>query len=150
MWKSENFPHRGFPRNNNWTRARQFVEGRSTEDLQAVLDTWFEQDVFPCMEEPLTRYGKIDYAWFDGFNWPQDDRGELLDPERGPGASMGLYAYTPEDKVVTLKSVRKAPAKTTMLATGEIIEYTLKDETMTFVIPKDKATPNLDVIKVEW
>ena len=22
------------------------------------------------MEELLTRYGKVDYAWFDGFNWP--------------------------------------------------------------------------------
>lgn len=69
MWKSDDFPHRGFPRKNNWTRAREFVD-MPKEQLQPILDKWIEQDVFPCMEELLTRYGRIDYAWFDGFNWP--------------------------------------------------------------------------------
>jgi len=69
MWKSDDFPHRGFPRKNNWTRAHEFVDWPK-EQLQPILDKWIEQDVFPCMEELLTRYGKIDYAWFDGFNWP--------------------------------------------------------------------------------
>ena len=69
MWKSESFPHRGFPRKNNWTRARQFVDWPK-DKLQPVLDRWLAQDVFPCMEELLTRYGTVDYAWFDGFNWP--------------------------------------------------------------------------------
>lgn len=55
------------------------------------------------MEELLTRYGKVDYAWFDGFNWP-----------------------------------------------GAKLDYKLDGKTMTFTIPKDKTTPLLDVIKLEW
>ena len=46
MWKSPDFPHRGFPLQNNWTRARQFVD-RPKEQLQPILDKWIEQDVFP-------------------------------------------------------------------------------------------------------
>lgn len=309
MWKSENFPHRGFPRKNNWIRKGAFVDDWSTENLQKVLDTWLEEDVFPCMEELLTRYGKVDYAWFDGFNWPrglgldfkhdeakalllklqpeillnprynnwgeapkfgdlgtaenhfpnarpwgpwefcwcmrggwfaggrgsntgngtpavtvlanlakcrswdgymlpdvgpfpngempdyfyglcevmggwmdnnkesllgvkggpwpervnvpvttkkktwylfawpQNDKGEFLSPKNG---DMGNYDYTPADKVVTVKNVSKKPKKATVLATGEKIDYTLTDKTMTFTIPADETTALLDVIKVEW
>ncbi len=70
MWKSPEFPSRGFPRVDNWNRGAKFVK-MPREKLQPILDTWLDQDVFPCVEEILTRYGTIDYAWFDGFNWPR-------------------------------------------------------------------------------
>ncbi|MFC1805678.1 alpha-L-fucosidase [Planctomycetota bacterium] len=75
MWKTDEFPNRGFPRVNNWDRGAKFVD-MPREQLQPILDRWLDQDVFPCVEELLTRYGRIDYAWFDGFNW---NRGVGLD-----------------------------------------------------------------------
>ena len=307
MWKSPDFPHRGFPLQNNWTRSRQFVD-MPNEQLQPILDKWIEQDVFPCMEELLTRYGKVDYAWFDGFNWPncgldfkhdqakalllkhqpdillnprynnwgegpkfgdlgtaenhfpnqrpagpwefcwcmrggwfaggkgkttgngtpavtvlanlakcrswdgysladigpfpdgtmpdyfyglcdemeswmeknresligvkggpwpervnvpvttkgktwyvfawpQDEHGEFLNPR---GGAMGKYEYTPKKKIVTVTNVREAPARATILATGETIDFRLEDDTLTYVIPQETASSNLDVIKMEW
>ncbi|HUV64688.1 MAG TPA: alpha-L-fucosidase [Sedimentisphaerales bacterium] len=71
MWNSEEFPYRNFPKlKDEWQRGGTFVD-MTKEELQPILDKWLEQDVFPCMEELLTRYGKVDYAWFDGFNWPR-------------------------------------------------------------------------------
>ena len=92
---------------------------------------------------PIT---KKDKNWYL-FAWPQNEQGDFLNPRQG---NMGNYKYKPKDKRVIVKNVSKAPKKTTIPATGEKIDYVLKDKTMTFTIPAEKTTSNLDVIKVEW
>jgi len=113
--------------------------GKNKESLIGVKGgPWPER-----VNVPVTTKSKTWYL----FAWPQDDKGEFLNPRRG---LMGKYDYTPKDKVVTVKNVRKAPVKTTLLANGEKIDYTLDAATMTFVIPKETASATLDVIKIEW
>lgn len=51
---------------------------------------------------------------------------------------------------MTVTNVREAPVKATILATGETIDFELEDNTLTFVIPQETASSNLDVIKMEW
>ena len=73
MWNSEEFPFAGYPKRNNYERARIHVEEGYRDkkaDIQAVMNTWLEQDVLPGVEELMTRSGTVDYMWFDGFYWP--------------------------------------------------------------------------------
>jgi len=81
------------------------------------------------------------------FAWPQNDKGEFLNPQVG---NRGEYDYTPKDKVVVVTGVGKEPSKVTVLATGERLDYQTHGKTLSLTIPADRTTPLLDVIKVQW
>lgn len=93
----------------------------------------------------LTRYGKIDYAWFDGFNWPGG-----LDFKHDKAKALLLKLQPDILLNPRYNNWGKAPKKNSIVATGERIDFELKDKTLSFTIPADKASSNLDVIKVEW
>lgn len=60
-------------------------------------------------------------------------------------------AYTPQRKPkrLILKGVA-APKTATLLRTGEPLEVAAGDGTVTIVIPADKTTKLVDVVKLHW
>ena len=86
--------------------------------------------------------------WSAKFNstcgWPQDEKLGLDEACRNE-----KYQYTPKDKTLAVKDVRK-PKKVVLLRTGEEMPFGHQDNTLTVLIPAVKTTRLVDVARVEF
>ena len=108
FWNPKGWPYPGFP-----YEKRKAGDGSSHpafNNIQKYMDIMFYKNIYPALEELMTRYGRIDVLWFDGLYWPPSDsypfvlekmiRGnspDILINPRYAGGILGQY-HTAENK----------------------------------------------------
>jgi len=71
FWNPKGWPYPGFPYEKK--KAPDGSPHGAFNDIQKYMDIMFYKNVYPALEELMTRYGKIDVLWFDGLYWPPSD-----------------------------------------------------------------------------
>ena len=68
FWNPEGWPSHKFPYEK--IKAPDGSPHPAFNDIQKYMDIMFDKNIYPAVEELMTRYGKIDVLWFDGLFWP--------------------------------------------------------------------------------
>jgi alpha-L-fucosidase len=70
FWCPDKWPYPGYPNIKN--KPENGPPAFEPDNKEEYAERLFKENVYPAVEELMTRYGKIDLMWFDGFHYASD------------------------------------------------------------------------------